>query len=226
MIYRKRLQQRTERSELNITIPLPNEIPDVGSISRSGYQHGNREAIDYWTRKHLDARPKDFETSTASIDDLQRLYGEFYRGLWTRNSLAAAPATNKLGDIDLVVRLSDLDQCVRPSLLQESFDVRGNPATHDCEMTSGTLAFLLREPFARGTVSINSRLQFNYDRAHNFFIFFLIPYANNSGKHFLPKGAVAWTDIQSPANISVMQSILRSRSPAMASFQEVLERLR
>ena len=43
---------------------------------------------------------------------------------------------------------------------------------------------LFNQLFARGTVSINGRVSFNYKYAHLFFLFFFVPYANNIGIYF------------------------------------------
>ena len=51
-------------------------------------------------------------------------------------------------------------------------------------VSSETANFLFSQLFARGTVSINGRVLFNYNKAHLFFLFFFVPYANNIGIYF------------------------------------------
>jgi hypothetical protein len=65
---------------------------------------------------------------------------------------------------------------------------------------------LFKNKFARGTVTINGRVQFNYETAFRFFVFFFIPYANNIGKFFSPTG-LSSKDIYSINDTSVLSSI-------------------
>ena len=42
---------------------------------------------------------------------------------------------------------------------------------------------LLQNDFSLGSITISSRLQFNYINAYKFYFFFLIPYRNNIGSY-------------------------------------------
>ena len=122
--------------------------------------------------------------------------------------------TEQNRDFSLVVRLPDLARSLRLYLFQERLEVLPAEAApdHDIQVTAETLCFLLRNKFGRGTLSINSRIQFNYPSAHRFFIFFFIPYANNIGRYFQEDRLDA-AQLESIARTSVMMSILKA-SPA------------
>ena len=42
---------------------------------------------------------------------------------------------------------------------------------------------LFKSDFTLGSITISSRIQFNYKTAYNFYFFFLIPYRNNIGTY-------------------------------------------
>lgn len=97
-----------------------------------------------------------------------------------------------------------------------------NSETYDCAVSSETLVFLLRNNFARGTLTVNGRIQFNYELAHRFFIFFFIPYANNIGK-FFTKESLTVRMLRSISNTSVMMSILKYEHGASINFERDLQ---
>ena len=85
-------------------------------------------------------------------------------------------------DVYLTLKISDLDTTIKVGLKESSFDVVDE--AESISVSSETAVFLFTQLFARGTVSINGRISFNYQQAHRFFLFFFIPYANNIGVHF------------------------------------------
>jgi len=66
----------------------------------------------------------------------------------------------------------------------------------------------MENDFGRGTLTINSRIKFNYHNAHKFFIFFFIPYANNINRFYEDKQTLL-KDLGSIKKTSVMLSILK-----------------
>ena len=97
-----------------------------------------------------------------------------------------------------------------------------NSEAYDCEVSSETLVFLLNNNFGRGTVTVNGRIQFNYDLAHRFFIFFFIPYANNIGK-FFKKEFLTSKLLKSIGNTSVMMSILKFNQKSNVNFEQDIQ---
>ena len=80
------------------------------------------------------------------------------------------------------IKINDLGTTVRVGLFESSFE-----EVTDIEavtVSSETANFLFSQLFAQGTVSINGRVLFNYNKAHLFFLFFFVPYANNIGIYF------------------------------------------
>ena len=77
--------------------------------------------------------------------------------------------------------------------------------------------------FGRGTVTINSRINFNYDFAHNFFLFFFIFYANNLGIYFHELNRITKDKVQSISRTSVMESILLFNKNSSSNMSKDIE---
>jgi len=97
-----------------------------------------------------------------------------------------------------------------------------NSEAYDCEVSSETLFFLFNNNFGRGTVTVNGRIQFNYESAHRFFIFFFIPYANNIGK-FFKKEFLDTKLLKSISNTSVMMSIFKFNKKSSVHFEQDIQ---
>ena len=76
-------------------------------------------------------------------------------------------------DVFLTLKISDLDTTIKVGLKESSFDVVDE--AESISVSSETAVFLFTQLFARGTVSINGRITFNYQQAHRFFLFFFHP---------------------------------------------------
>ena len=92
----------------------------------------------------------------------------------------------------------------------------------DCELSSETLLFLLKNKFARGTITINSRIKFNYENAHKLFIFFFIFYKNNIGI-YVEDSFKTREQLRSIENTAVMSSIFKINEKAYSNFEKDLK---
>ena len=92
-------------------------------------------------------------------------------------------------DLSINIKITDLNKTIKFWLVEPFMKEVKEEET--ISVSSETAGFLFSELFARGTVCVNSRVSFNYETAHKFFMFFFIPYANNIGKYFdeFPKDA-------------------------------------
>ena len=108
-------------------------------------------------------------------------------------------------DVFLILKISDLDTTIKVGLKENSFDVVDE--VESLSVSSETADFLFTQFFARGTVSINGRVSFNYQQAHRFFLFFFIPYANNMGVYFDSFSPVTKDMLMSISRTSVMMAI-------------------
>ena len=111
-------------------------------------------------------------------------------------------------NIFIKIRITDLNTTIKAGLIESSFEVVNEPES--ISVSSETIDFLFTQLFARGTVSINGRVSFNYEYAHIFFLFFFIPYANNIGIFFNSVHPVTKYMLNSILRTSVMMSINHS----------------
>ena len=72
----------------------------------------------------------------------------------------------------------------------------------------------MKNSFGRGTIVVNSRARFNYEYAHQFFLFFFIFYANNIGKYFDEFSNISYNLLSSVSRTRVMSSILHYNNNA------------
>lgn len=195
---------------LKVIVPMPDQRFELNALDRmdsSDLAESNRRAIAYWTARHHAVRPVDREQQPVALEQLQADYRAFRTRLWADNDLALA-RQGCAQDLRLRVRLADLGTVLELGLLDEHFAPLPAGAGHDVAVSSNTLKFLFDHKFARGTVSINSRIQFHYPTAHRFFMFFFIHYANNIGRHFRA-GGLSWAGMRSIAKVAVLQSIMK-----------------
>jgi len=111
-------------------------------------------------------------------------------------------------------------------LLNERFKVIKN--TKDqivADISSEVFMSLFSQLFARGTVTINGRISFNYDLAHRFFLFFFIPYANNIGITFHRLNQISRKMLESIGRTSVMESIAKFNNHSKLKMDEDIDDL-
>jgi UDP-MurNAc hydroxylase len=216
--------QALQAQGIRAIVPMPDQcLPLHGLDDDQALAESNRRAIAFWTERHHAARPVDAEHQRVEMSQLQADYQAFRTRLWADNDLALA-RQGCPQDLRLRVRLADHDTVVELGLLDEHFACSAGRSGHDVEVSSNTLKFLFEQKFARGTVSINSRIQFHYPTAHRFFIFFFIHYANNIGRYFRA-GGLSWASLRSIANVAVVQSILKFHPECRRQMDEDLARL-
>jgi hypothetical protein len=215
-----------EARGIKAIVPQPDQRIALDGLETRDLAEDNRRAIAFWTERHHAARPVDAEAQCVGLDALQTAYRAFRARLWADNDLPLA-RRDAAQDLRLRVKLSDQDTVIELGLLDEHFQAHtdhGGDSPHDVIVSSNTLLFLLEHKFARGTVSINSRLQFHYPTAHRFFMFFFIHYANNIGRHFRA-GGLSWASLRSIANVAVLQSIVKFHPECQHNLHADLARL-
>ena len=70
--------------------------------------------------------------------------------------------------------LEDINKKVEIELFSKDFSILAFESEVDFSVSSETLIFLLKNNVSKGTISINSRIKFNYNFAHRFFTFFFL----------------------------------------------------
>lgn len=204
-----------------VIIPKPDQVIDLDNLSAANFDASNKEARDYWSSQHDTRQPVDFPKERLSLDDIKEEFARFHRGLWTENDLATARQTGREA-VTLDVKVTDLDQTLRLSLYDGSIAAVPDGA-FDIAVSSEVLRFLFRNKFGRGTLTINSRVKFNYRTAYRFFVFFFVSYANNIGKRLAPGGGLEWKHVRSVTKTIVLDSIFRAMPEAKVEFDEFID---
>lgn len=206
-----------------IIVPRPDQVFEMADLAGQDFSEENRRSIAFWQAAAAGIKAVDRSNRDIGLDDIRQAYRHFFSETWSLNAMSTV-VTEQNRDFALVVRLPDLEQDLRLYLFEERLELcpEGEEPEPDITVTAETLCFLLRHKFGRGTVSINSRIQFNYPSAHRFFIFFFIPYANNIGSHFREERLDA-ARLGSIARTSVMMSILKASPEAVRKLEEDLQ---
>ena len=192
----------SSHGDSKIIVPIIDENFRLDSMNVRS--RNNQDAIEFWEKKHADVTIVDDQTVTYSEDELRQSFTEFYSNVWTDNELSYAQKT--LGSIPLSILVSDLGIVIELDLIDKGFSIHPASNQFDVVLCSEMIDFLFKNKFARGTVTINGRIQFSYETAFRFFVFFFIPYANNIGK-FFSKTGLGSKDIHSINDTSVLSSI-------------------
>lgn len=205
---------------INLIIPKPNQVIEIDEVANKNFIEENKSAIDFWKKQTQEKQIKDRSNKTISIEEIESAYEKWFEKLWLYNKLNTV-LNSKNKNFCLRVKISDKDCVLEISLFNRKFII-DNSVIYDCEVSSETLIFLLNNNFGRGTVTVNGRIQFNYDLAHRFFIFFFIPYANNIGK-FFTKVSLTSKLLKSIGNTSVMMSILKFNQKSNVNFEQDIQ---
>ena len=186
-------------------MPLPDQIIILDNITSNDLEEKNKIAKDFWneTKKNIKIIKK---SNVLSLENLKSDYEKFIKNLHEKNTLISKLDTDKNFIITLMI--NDLDLKISIGLLKNHFVVEENVPKYCAKISSETFSFLMNNPFGRGTITINSRAEFNYDYAHQFFLFFFINYANNIGKYFDEFSNISYKLLCSINRTSVMSSIL------------------
>lgn len=202
---------------INLIIPKPNQVLEINDISNKNFIFENELAIDFWRKLTEEEQIKDYNNKNITFEEIKLAYNQWFYKLWQNNTLSTM-ATSKNKNFSLRVKIIDKNCILEMSIFNNCIIVNKSKI-FDCAVSSETLIFLLKNNFGRGTVTVNGRIQFNYDTAHRFFIFFFIPYANNIGK-FFTKDPISSNTLRSISNTSVITSIFKFNNKAILNFEK------
>jgi hypothetical protein len=206
--------------QCSVIIPVPNQVISLNQSTNTNCRKLNAHAIQYWNNL-LDQRAIATNTlKPPSQNVLIESYQTFYKKLWNQNAIENIQ-NNADHNFHLTLFIQDLNQVIQIDLFKESFKILKSNHPYDCKLSAEVFLFLMNNLFARGTVVINSRIEFNYLYAYKFFIFFFVPYANNIGRSYLDK-KLQRSDLRSIRNTSVLSSIFYSYPEAEANLEKDL----
>lgn len=169
---------------INAIVMTPNQelvIDETRSYRLAS--NNNNKAINFWKEKYDQIKVKEF-SSRHDIDDIKVLYKKFLNKIKAKNNIKKYNKTF-LKDFKLKIYINDLELILSLGLFEECFKIEhcDNIDNADVSLSSEALTMLFQNDFSLGSITISSRIQFNYDNAYKFYFFFLIPYRNNIGSY-------------------------------------------
>ncbi len=210
---------------LNPIIMVPGQIIELdGSENYRGASRENDRALNFWKEKYGEREVKEFST-THELGDIEKLYVKFLEKLRDKNNLGKFDQ-KILRTFRLYLHITDLELSVGLGVFQKAFEVFPNKGELECDvsLSSEALSMLLQHDFALGSVTISSRIQFNYENAYKFYFFFLIPYRNNIGT-FLKNSIKEDLNFQAFQSNGVLKPIFHFNKRARKKFDEFNSRL-
>lgn len=148
-----------------------------------GQAHNNDHALAFWKDAYLalETKPKRV-AKKVSLEQLQSAFLDYKERLFMKNSWWSILLTKYLGllptsyvyitDLACVLKFDITDELKIAPVLREKCSV---------EMSSGSLWFLLKNEWGRGTLQINGRFRANYKQFSKFIRQSQIAFANNIG---------------------------------------------
>ena len=212
--------EKLAKNGISLIIPKPNQVLELDEVTNKNFIQENNLAIDFWRKKTQEEQIKDYSNKNISIEEIELTYNQWFEKLWQDNTLSTV-SNSKNKNFSLRIKINHKDYVIEFSLFNKRLIV-DKSEVYDCILSSETLVFLLKNNFGRGTVTVNSRIQFNYDFAHRFFIFFFISYANNIGK-FFTKELLTSKILKSISSTSVMMSIFKFNHNSIVNFEQDLQ---
>ena len=194
--------QKYSLIEPTLIFPMSDKYVNLNKIDKFNYEDSNKSALVFWKNKHKNLKIKD-KIKSHTLNQIKESYLKFNQKINDNNKFLQFAKKGK--NIFINIKITDLDKIIRVGLIESSFEVVKE--TESISVSSETTDFLFTHLFARGTVTINGRISFNYENAHIFFLFFFIPYANNIGIFFNSVHRVTKAMLRSILKTSVMMSI-------------------
>ena len=141
----------------------------------------NHEAIKFWNDKYLKIEVKEF-SKNCELEQIKKSYEDYIDKLFIKNNLNKF-SQKFLKDFRLNVKIVDLNIIVSLGLYEKIFETKkkSHEMNYDVSLSSEALSILFNNNYSLGSITISSRIQFNYENAYKFYFFFLISYRNNIG---------------------------------------------
>ena len=209
--------------KVNVIIPKPNQYISLDKVDKTKLSNDNQDAMQFWDKKRKNAGIKVYSEKKYNLSQLKKYYAQFNENIWSNNDMDYT----FIKDIDIICKIKDINKLIKFSLINKKFtnvDKSKDSGKFDFAVSSETLAFLFNNNFSRGTITINGKIEFNYNTSFLFFVFFFIPYANNIGIYFNDKNVLTKKKLRSIENTAVMKSILNLHPKVKSDYNKILER--
>ncbi|MDA9279759.1 MBL fold metallo-hydrolase [bacterium] len=178
----KLLIEELKTSGLNPILMLPGQAVRLDrSRNYKKESDKNHLAYSFWKDQHEAIQVKEYARHWE-LTSIAQLYKSFIAKLHDKNNIAKYGQTF-LKDFRLNCKVTDLNKNLSLGLYEQTFEDVDQTlfAEYDVSLSSEALAMLLQNDFSLGSITIASRIQFNYETAFKLYFFFLIPYRNNLG---------------------------------------------
>lgn len=210
---------------LNVIIPIPGDaivLSDNNNIPWSVQK--NEHNINFWENLISEKRAIE-RTKALEISEITDVYNKFHDKLAARNNLSKY-LTTSLSDFHLVVNLVDKNKFIKLWLFEKRTEVEdGSHPDSAVSMTSDALNRALSADYGLGSITISSRLFFNYTKAYKLYFFFLIAYRNNIGI-YLVNSISKDLNFEGFKNNGVLKPIFSSNYNAKEEFNDFISYLK
>lgn len=167
---------------INPIIPIPGDtinLSDEADLLISATK--NEKSLNFWNSALSAIAPTE-TTKMVGIQELQSAYNNYFSTIHKANNTEKYIGT-EIGGFHLNVCLTDHDQDVQLGLFKNNFELKQTTPDTVCDVSvsSEALLLMLTTDFGLGSITISSRINFNYEKAFKLYFFFLLPYRNNIG---------------------------------------------
>lgn len=173
-----------DEAGINAIIMMPEDEIEVGNKHHVNEAlHKNKESINFWKKKYDAIEIKEF-SQKHQLSEIKEQYINFIDKI-NKNNNTEIFCNSFLKDFRLDIRITDHQKDLKIGLFEKSFKIESSNDKNswDVSLSSEALSMLFQNDFSLGSITISSRLQFNYINAYKFYFFFLIPYRNNIGSY-------------------------------------------
>jgi len=180
----KKTIEELQSAGINPILMIPNQTIKLSADKEfKKASNKNDVSLSFWKERYALIEIKEFAVP-FSLDVIKELYETFLSKLHSKNNLKKYEKT-VIKDFRLKIKLTDHDLGLNLGLYPGSWEIQEtSPNEHfDAAVSSEALSMLFKSDFSLGSITISSRIQFNYKTAYKFYFFFLIPYRNNIGTY-------------------------------------------
>ena len=221
----RKTYEELKSAGLNVIIPTPGDEITLGSSdSINTLLKNNENSINFWENLVLEKTPVE-RTTSVTVSELVGAYNNFHDKLAGLNNLSKYSQTS-LSDFHLSLNILDANKCLKLWLFEKRVEIKdGLNSDSAVSMTSDSLNRALSADFGLGSITISSRIIFNYAKAYELYFFFLVAYRNNIGMYL--KNSIS-KDLNFGAfkNNGVLKPIFSFNPEAKSKFDQFMEKLR
>lgn len=220
----RKTYEELKSAGLNVLIPMPgDEIILDSSNNITTLVKNNENSVNFWENLVSEKKPVE-RTTVVKISELEAAYNNYYDKLASRNDLLKYSQTS-LCDFHLSINILDANKCIKLWLFEKRVEIEdGSNPDSAASMTSDALNRAFSADYGLGSITISSRIIFNYLNAYELYFFFLIAYRNNIGM-YLRNSISKDLNFVAFKNNGVLNPIFSLKPEARLQFDKFIEYL-